>query len=151
MLQGERHWSLLNNEWNKSCICRENNSAFKTYKIWLHWRSWWKNCPPLCSNLFLHWTVAKIDQLENLPEMWKTVIFYDFCITNRSRNLRNQNSKFVIDIEFRKKIFRSQKDSSHSLQMKILKFPQYLEKKPPTYTIKDLENEEILGNFIKKS
>ena len=78
------------------------------------------------------------------------MIFYNFCITNRSRNLLNQNSKLVIDVEFRKKIFRSQKDSSHNLQMKILKFPQYLEKKPPTYTIKDLENQKILGKFYEK-
>ena len=34
----------------------------------------------------------------------------------------------VIELEFRKKIFRSEKDTSHSLQMKFLKFRQYLQK-----------------------
>ena len=54
--------------------------------------------------------------------------FYQFCITNRSRNILNQNLKLVIELEFRKMIFRSEKDKSHNLHMKFLKFHQYLQK-----------------------
>ena len=58
----------------------------------------------------------------------KTVIFYHYCITNRSINILHQNSKLVIKLEFRKLIFRSEKDTCHSLQMKFLNFRQYLQK-----------------------
>ena len=78
------------------------------------------------------------------------MIFYQFCITNRSRNILNQNSKLVIELEFRKLIFRSEKDTSHSLQRKFLKFQQYLQKKPPTYIIENLEKKEILGKLYEK-
>ena len=78
------------------------------------------------------------------------VIFYQYCITNRSRNILNQNLKLVIELEFRKIIFRSEKDTSHSLQMEFLKFRLYLQKKPPTNIIKDLEKEKILGKFYEK-
>ena len=50
----------------------------------------------------------------------------------------------MIELEFRKMIFRSEKDTSHSLQLNFLKFRQYLQKKLATYIIKDLEKEEIL-------
>ena len=51
-----------------------------------------------------------------------------YFITNHSRNNLNKNSKLVIELELRKMIFRSEKDTSHSLQMKFLKFRQYLQK-----------------------
>ena len=56
------------------------------------------------------------------------MIFYQYCITNHSRNILNQNSNLMVELEFRKMIFGSEKDTSHSLQMKFLKFRQYLQK-----------------------
>ena len=78
------------------------------------------------------------------------MIFYQYCITNHSRNILNQNSKLVIELEFRKMIFRSEKVTSHSLQMKFFEMSAISTKKPPTYIIKDLEKEEILGKFYEK-
>ena len=76
------------------------------------------------------------------------MIFYQYCITNHSRNILNQNSKLVIELEFRKMIFRSGKDTGHSLQ--IFEISAISTKKPRTYIIKDLEKEEILGKFYEK-
>ena len=36
--------------------------------------------------------------------------------------------KNAIELEFRKMMFRSEKDTNHNLQMKLLKFRQYLQK-----------------------
>ena len=83
----------------------------------------------------------------------KDVIFYQYCITNSSRNILNQNLKLNFEnfeLEFRKTIFRSEKVTSHNLQMEFLKYRLYLQKKPPTNIIKDLEKEEILGKILSK-
>ena len=45
-------------------------------------------------------------------------------------------------------IFRSKKDTNHSLQLKFLKFRHYLQKKTSTYIIKNLG---FLENFVRKS
>ena len=108
-----------------------------------------KKLPSKCSSLLLHWTVAKIDQVENLPEMWKTVIFLSILCNKSTRNILNQNSKLVIELKNRKMIFRSEKDTSHSLQMKFWNFGN-IYKKPPTYIIKNLKKEEILGKILWK-
>ena len=92
----------------------------------------------------------KIRSIEKFHGEVKNSDFYQFCVTNRSRNILNQNSKLVIELEFRKMIFGSEKDASHSLQTKFLKFRQYIYKKAETYIIKDLEKEEILVKFYEK-
>ena len=46
---------------------------------------------------------------------------------NRSRNILKQTSKLVIELDFRKMIVRSEKDTSLNLQTKFLKFRQYLQ------------------------
>ena len=78
----------------------------------------------------------------------KKVLFYHYCITNCSRNILYQNSKLVIELEFRKMIFRSEKDTSHSLQMK---FRQYLQKSLLLTTSKISKKKKLWENFMKKS
>ena len=109
-----------------------------------------KSLSPSCSNLFLHWTVAKIDLLENLPEMWKTVIFYQYCITNRSRNILNQKSNLVIELEFRKMIIRSEKDTSHSLQT-VWNFGKIYKKNLQHTSSEISKKKKIWEKFMKNS
>ena len=59
--------------------------------------------------------------------------------------------KLVIELEFRKMIFRSEKDTSHSLQMKFLKFRQYLQKNLQHTSSKISKKKKFWENFMKKS
>ena len=93
---------------------------------------------------------SKNQSIGKSPRDVKNSDFYQYFITNRSRNILNQNSKLVIELEFRKMIFRFEKDTSHSLQMKFLKLWQYLQKKLLIYIIKDLGKDEIPGKFYEK-
>ena len=104
--------------------------TFSLWNIWyisLPWKSSWKNCPQsaaVCFYIELSQKSIKWKISQRCEKQW---FFYQFFVTNHSRNILNQNSKLVLELKNRKMIFRSEKDASHSLQMKFLKFRQYLQ------------------------
>ena len=77
----------------------------------------------------------------------KKRFFYQFCITNRSRNILNQNSKVVIELEMSKMPFISEKDTNHNLQTKFLKLRQYLQK---TATSSEISKKRNSGKLYEK-
>ena len=95
--------------------------------------------------------LQKLSNGKSPRDVKKTVIFYQYCITNCSRILLNQNSKMMIELEFQKMILRSEKVTSHVLQMKFLKFRQYLQKNLLHISSKISKKKKLWENFMKNS
>ena len=85
------------------------------------------------------------------PRDVKNSDFYQYCITDRSRKILIQNSKLVIELEFRKMRFRFKKDTSPSLQTEFLKFRQYLQPNLLHTSSKIAEKKKIWENFMKSA
>ena len=62
------------------------------------------------------------------PRDVKNSDFLSILFNRSFKKFTKQNSKLAIVLEFRKMIFLSEKDTNHILQMKFLKFRQYLQK-----------------------
>ena len=78
----------------------------------------------------------------------KNCDFYQYCITNPSRNILNQNSELAKELEFRKNNpFR--KGYKPQFTDEIFEISAISTKKPPTSYIKDLEK-KILGKLHEK-
>ena len=79
-----------------------------------------------------------------------TVRNCDFMTVNLYENTRNLHSKLVIGCESQSMTCFFAKVTSHTLQAKFLKLWQLQQKKPPTNTIKDEQDEIIQGKFLSK-
>ena len=110
-----------------------------------------KKLPSKCSSLLLQWTVAKIDHEENLPVMWKTVIFLSILFNKSIKKYTKPKFKIDDRVKKSKNDIPFRKGYKPQFTDEVLKFRQYLQKTSYIHHQKSQKRRNSGKNFMKMS
>ena len=101
-------------------------------------------------NLSQQWILETNVALTWNPTTSRTLTLYQYFTVNRSENTKSPNLELEIEFAFAIMIYPSGKVINHNLRTKFFEIFAIATKKPPTYTIKDEQEEVIRGKIYEK-